>query len=240
MPGACDSFESFNGTKLVINVHTSVMKSPLSHLAQVIISLWSQKGEEKLYFDTSTKKSTLLWIVWMREKLKKVRHFFKFRVCSFICNILYKSMSRWPFNAFNFKIICEVENIQVIETQRFLNRMTAVLLYKLDLRLTTVAVYTNTQEFTSQQNSQCGKNFFLASVVLNRSLRQHFVVWYYLKSLLWIFHWKLHWSKFGLRHVKAHKGIELNEDYSRMTGRRTRVPYAESLHLKGQDQGPHL
>ncbi len=158
------------------------MKSPLSHLAQVIISLWSQKGEEKLYFVTLTKKSTLLWIVWMREKLKKVRDFFKLRVCSFVCSIVYKSMSWWPFNAFNFKIIFEVENIQVIETQHFLNRMTAVLLYKLDLRLTTVAVYTNTQ-MSSHHSRKVSVEKLLSWISgLNRSLRQHFVVWYYWKA----------------------------------------------------------
>lgn len=70
-PGACDSLESLNGTKLVINVHTSIVKSPLSHLAQVIISLWSHKGEEKLYFATSTKRAMLLWNIPMREKFRK-------------------------------------------------------------------------------------------------------------------------------------------------------------------------
>lgn len=70
-PGACDSLESVNGTKLVINVHTPIVKSPLSHLAQVIISLWSHKGEEKLYFATLTKRAMLLWIIRMREKFKK-------------------------------------------------------------------------------------------------------------------------------------------------------------------------
>ncbi len=212
------------------------MKSPLSHLAQVIISLWSQKGEEKLYFVTSTKKSTLLWIVWMREKLKKVRDFFKLRVCSFVCSIVYKSMSWWPFNAFNFKIIFEVENIQVIETQHFLNRMTAVLLYKLDLRLTTVAVYTNTQ-MSSHHSRKVSVEKLLSWISgLESQPKATFRGLVLLKSLLWIFHWKLLWSNFGLRHVKANKGIELNEDYSQMTGRRTRVPYAESLHQNGPDQ----
>lgn len=51
-PGACDSLESFSGTKLVIKVHTSIVKYPLSHPAQVIISLRAHKGDQKLFFAT--------------------------------------------------------------------------------------------------------------------------------------------------------------------------------------------
>lgn len=42
-------------------------------------------------------------------------------------------------------------------------------------------LYKYTHKFISQQKSPCGKNLFLGSVILNGSLRQHFVVWYYWK-----------------------------------------------------------
>lgn len=118
------------------------------------------------------------------------------------------------------RIICEVENIQVIvfltERQPF-----CCINWIWHLRLLPFAQIHKWVHITAEKS--VWKNFF-GSVVLNGSLREHFVVWYYWKAY-YGFSIECLTALNGLQHVKVHEGIGLNEDYSWMTDRRTTVPY---------------